>query len=327
MLFLTLTGGGLYPALISSRRMPAMKLILLVLGLVALTPGVRAAVEVTDDAGRTVRLEQAARRIVSLSPHATELLFAAGAGERVVAVSGYSDWPPAARRLPRIGSGAGLNVEAIVAQKPDLVVAWLSGNARPQLRQLEHFGIPVFYSEPREIDDIARNLLALGRLAGSLAQAQAAARSFRDGVRALREQYAGRRPVTVFYQVWPQPLMTLNGQHMISHWLRLCGAENIFAGLPDLAPTVDPEAVLKADPEVLIAGRHPGKSADWTARWRHWKGLKAVRAGHLYTVPADWLERQTPRALQAARLLCEDIDKARRESANRGAGSSALVPP
>ncbi|VAW82952.1 Vitamin B12 ABC transporter, substrate-binding protein BtuF, partial [hydrothermal vent metagenome] len=236
-----------------------MKVGMLVLALVFLVTTANGAVEVTDDAGRTVRLEQPARRIVSLSPHATELLFAAGAGAHVVAVSGYSNWPPAARRLPRIGSGAGLNVEAIIAQQPDLVVAWLSGNAKSRLFQLEHFGIPVFYSEPRDIDGIAENLLALGRLAGSEAKAQQAARAFRAGVRTLRERYAGRRPVTAFYQIWPQPLMTINGQHMISHWMQLCGAENIFAGLPDLAPVIDQEAVLEADPEVLLAGRHPGK--------------------------------------------------------------------
>jgi iron complex transport system substrate-binding protein len=272
-----------------------------------------AAVEVIDDAGRTVRLEQPARRIVSLSPHATELLFAAGAGDRVVAVSEYSNWPPAARQLPRVGSGAGLNVEAIVAQRPDLVVAWLSGNASAQLRQLEAFGVPVFYSEPRDIDGIADNLLALGRLAGSEAQAEQAAKAFREGVRALRSRYAGRRPVTAFYQIWEQPLMTVNGRHLISHWMRLCGAQNIFAGLPDLASAVDPEAVLKADPEVLLAGRHPGKSANWQARWRQWKDLRAVRGNHLYTVPAETLERQTPRALQAAQELCEHIDEARRD--------------
>jgi len=287
-------------------------MLVLLSGVLAVTA--HAAVQVTDDAGRTVRLDQPARRIVSLSPHVTELLFAAGAGEHVVAVSEYSNWPPEARRLPRVGSGAGLNVEAIVARRPDLVVAWLSGNAKAQLRQLEGFGVPVFYSEPDSIDGIAENLLALGRLAGTEASAQRAAHAFREGVRALRAQYAGRRPVTAFYQIWPQPLMTVNGRHMISHWMRLCGARNIFADLPDLAPVVDPEAVLEADPEVLLAGRHPGKRSDWEARWRQWKTLRAVKFNHLYTLPAETLERQTPRALDAARALCEYIDAARRDA-------------
>ncbi len=289
-----------------------MKVFAAISGLVFLATSASAAVTVKDDAGRAVTLDRPAQRIVSLSPHITELLFAAGAGPRVVAVSGYSDWPPVARKLPHIGSGAGLNVEAIVAQQPDLVVAWLSGNAKPQLHQLEQFGIPIFYSEPHDIDGIANNLLALGRLAGSEETAEQAASAFRKGVSDLRARYADRRPVTVFYQIWAQPLMTINGRHMISHWLRLCGAENIFANLPDLAPAIDPEAVLKADPDVLIAGRYTGKRTDWTLRWRQWKGLRAVQKHHLYTVPADMLERQTPRALQAAKELCEDIDAVRR---------------
>ena len=284
-------------------------LALLVLGV--LTSQACAGVEVTDDAGRILRLEQPARRIVSLSPHATELLFAAGAGDRVVAVSEYSDWPPVARQLPRVGGGAGLNVEAVIAQKPDLVVAWLSGNTKSQMHRLEQFGVNILYSEPGDIDGIARNLLAFGRLAGSEAEAQRVAGAFREGVAALRERYAARRPVTVFYQIWEQPLMTVNGRHLISHWLRLCGAVNIFADLPDIAPAIDQEAVLKADPEVLIAGRHAGKSADWEVRWRKWKGLRAVQASHLYTVPAEMLERQTPRALQAAQELCGYIDQVR----------------
>ncbi|VAW73110.1 Vitamin B12 ABC transporter, substrate-binding protein BtuF [hydrothermal vent metagenome] len=298
-----------------------MKLATLVLLTGIFTTSTYAAVEVIDDAGRVVRLEQPARRIVSLSPHATELLYAAGAGEYVVAVSEYSNWPSAARKLPRVGSGAGLNVEAIVAQKPDLVVAWLSGNAKAQLQQLERFGVPVFYSEPRDIDGIAENLLALGRLAGSETVAESAALAFRGGVQALRKRYAGRRPVSAFYQIWSQPLMTINGQHLISHWLRLCGAQNIFTDLPDLAPAIDPEAVLKADPEMLLAGRHPGKREDWTARWRKWKGLRAVQSGYLFTVPAEILERQTPRALQAAQELCKHVDVVRQGAA------SAVVPP
>jgi len=290
-------------------------------GLLAVTA--HAGVQVVDDAGRTVRLDQPARRIVSLSPHVTELLFAAGAGDRVVAVSEYSNWPPQAQRLPRVGSGSGLNVEAIVAQRPDLVVAWLSGNAKMQLRQLERFGVPVFYSEPAGIDGIAENLLALGRLAGTESKARQAAQAFREGVRALRAQYAGRRPVTAFYQIWPQPLMTINGRHMISHWMQLCGAQNIFADLPDLAPAVDVEAVLEADPEVLLAGRHPGKRSDWKARWRQWKTLRAVKFGHLYTLPAETLERQTPRALDAARALCEYVDAARRDARGSDVDGSA----
>jgi iron complex transport system substrate-binding protein len=266
---------------------------------------------VTDDAGREVRLAAPARRIISLAPHATELLFAAGAGRWVVGVSEYSDYPPAAAMLPKVGGGAGLDLERIVALQPDLVVAWQSGNSPGQLRKLERLGLTLFYSEPQSIDDIATSLERLGRLAGSADTARKAAQAFRTGVRSLARHYAGRPTVSVFYQIWRRPLMTINGRHIISAWLRLCGARNVFADLPELAPAIDVEAVVEADPQVLLGGRYAGKSHDWQADWRRWSQLRAVAGGHLYTVPADSMERQTPRALSAARQLCAHIDKAR----------------
>ncbi|HFD78910.1 MAG TPA: cobalamin-binding protein [Gammaproteobacteria bacterium] len=270
-----------------------------------------APVTATDDAGHELHLDGPARRIVSLAPHITELLFAAGAGAQVVGVSEYSDYPPAALTLPRVGSGAGLDLEAIVALRPELVVAWSSGNSHPQLEKLEQLGIPVFYSEPRRIDDIATSLERLGRLAGSEVQARRAAEAFRAGVARLGRAYAGRQPVRVFYQIWQRPLMTVNGRHMISAWLRLCGARNVFSDLPDLAPVIDLEAVLQANPEAIVAGRYPGKGEDWKKMWLAWPQLEAVARHHLFTVPAERMERQTPRSLEAAAELCEKIDSTR----------------
>jgi len=268
---------------------------------------------VVDDAGREVGLAAHANRIVSLAPHLTELLFAAGAGARLVGVSEYSDYPAEAARLPGVGGGAGLDLEAIIALRPDLVVAWQSGNSPAQLATLERLGLTVFYSEPRQIDDIATSLERLGALAGTAGQAAAAAQAFREQVRLLAGKYADRQPVSVFYQIWERPLMTVNGGHMISAWLRLCGATNVFAGLPELASAVALEAVLAADPEVIIAGRYPGKGDAWQQAWRAWPRLRAVADGHLYTVPADMMERQTPRALLAAGELCEYVERARRD--------------
>jgi iron complex transport system substrate-binding protein len=270
-------------------------------------------VVVEDDAGREVRLSSPATRIVSLAPHATELLFAAGAGDRVVGVSEFSNFPPRAADLPTVGGGAGLDLERIIALQPDLVVGWQSGNARAQLERLDALGLNVFLSEPQNIEAIATSLERLGMLAGTAVQATKAAREFRSGVERLRGEYAERRRVRVFYQIWQRPLMTINGQHMISAWLGLCGADNVFADLPDLASVVDLEAVLNADPDVLMAGRFEGKSERWEEVWWRWPQLRAVSGNHLYTVPAETMERHTPRALSAARELCEHIDKARRE--------------
>lgn len=274
------------------------------------------AIRLVDDAGHEVRLAEPAQRIVSLAPHTTELLFAAGAGDKVVGVSEFSNWPQRAERLPRIGGGAGLDLEAIIALQPDLVVAWQTGNSRVQLQRLEAFGLRVFYSEPSGIDALARTLQQLGRLAGTEAVADQAAQAFRQGVAALRADYAGRKAVTVFYQIWEQPLMTVNGRHMISHWMRLCGGENVFAGLADLAAVLDEEAVLEADPQMFVAGYYPGKGESWRRRWQRWPQLRAVSGGHLYTVPAETMERHTPRALEAARELCATIERVRTSDAH-----------
>ena len=270
-------------------------------------------VMVLDDAGREVRLAAPATRVVSLAPHLTELLFAAGAGVRLVGVSEYSSYPAQAARLPGVGGGAGLDLEAIISLRPDLILAWQSGNSPAQLASLERLGLTVFYSEPRKIDDIATSLERLGALAGTADQAGAAARAFREQVRRLADEYAGRQPVSAFYQIWERPLMTVSGAHIISAWLRLCGATNVFAGLPELAPAVAQEAVLAENPEVIIAGRYAGKGDAWEQAWRAWPQLRAVADGHLYTVPAEMMERHTPRALTAARELCEHIERARRD--------------
>ena len=270
-----------------------------------------APVAVLDDAGRAVILTEPAARIVALSPHVTELLFAAGAGEQVVGVSGFSDYPPSAALLPKIGDGSGLDLEAILALQPDLIVAWQSGVSRHRLDQLERLGLPVFYSEPRVPADVASSLERLGLLAGSDSRARQVAERFRRDVDELQQRYSSRTPVRVFYQVWQRPLMTINGDHLISAWLRLCGAQNIFSSLPALVPSVDIEAVIAADPMAIVAGDYPGKDKNWTELWQGWPEIQAVIAGHLFTVPADLLERQTPRALRAVRQLCERIDRIR----------------
>ncbi|MEE9422977.1 MAG: helical backbone metal receptor, partial [Gammaproteobacteria bacterium] len=185
-------------------------------------------IRVVDDTGKTIVLEETAKRIISLAPHVTELLFAAGAGEQVIAVSAYSNYPQQAQDLPVISAGTGLDIERIIALQPDLVIAWKSGNPATQVTQLEQLGLQVFYSEPREVDAIAVTLQRFGLLSGHVNQANVAASEFREQVAALRSDFKNKKPVSVFYQVWQKPLMTINGQHMISHWLTLCSGVNIF---------------------------------------------------------------------------------------------------
>jgi len=270
-----------------------------------------ASVSVQDDVGRSVVLAEPARRIVSLAPHATELLFAAGAGDRVVGAVQYSDYPDAARAVPRVGGYEGLDLEAITALAPDLVVAWTSGNPPGQVQKLKDLGFAVFESEPRRILDIPDTLERLGRLAGSEAAATEAARAFRAGYERLKQAYAGGAEVRVFYQIWNQPLMTVNGAHLISDVMHLCGARNVFAELPPLAGTVSLEAVIAADPEVIIVSGKGAQRPEWLAEWRRWPRLLAVRRDNLFSIPPELIQRHTPRLLQGTQQMCTLVQTAR----------------
>lgn len=266
---------------------------------------------VLDDAEQKLCLAAPAQRIVSLSPGATELLFDAGAGQLVVGTVSFSDYPDAAKDIARIGSYNRLDLESLLALKPDLVVAWRSGNPRAQVERLQRLGVPVYYTEPRSFAQIASTVSRLGRLAGRQESADAVAAGFTQEVSALAEQYAKAEPVKVFYQIWDEPLMTINDTHFISEAIRLCGGENIFAALPRLTPTLDPEAVLRADPQAIIAGGMGEAEQAWAMAWRRYDGLQAVRKGHLFFIPPSLLQRPTLRLLAGTRTLCDQLQVVR----------------
>lgn len=268
-------------------------------------------ISVTDDSGQQVVLEKPAQRIISLAPYITELLFAAGAGKAIVGATEFSDYPEAARSLAQVGGGGGLDLEAIMVLQPDLVVAWQSGNPRGQVERLQSLGITVFSSEPRRLQDVPETLRRFGRLAGTESVAAAQADSFNRRYAELQDKYAQRPRVSVFYQIWEQPLMTLNGEHLFSDVLRLCGGENVFNALPALAPQIDIEAVLLANPDVIVIAADDDE-APLLAAWQRWPQLSAVRQGHVYAIQRDQLVRHSPRILDGAERLCELLDDVRR---------------
>jgi iron complex transport system substrate-binding protein len=269
------------------------------------------AVSAIDSDGRKVSLPAPAQRIVSLAPHVTEQLYAAGAGAKVVAASDYSDYPEEAKRLPRVASSGTVNLEMVLALKPDLVVAWRLEATAPALARLESLGVPVFYSEPRRLAQIPDAIEALGELAGTSAVAKLLADSLRKELARLDAAYRGRRPVSVFYQISERPLMTLGGGQFVSDAIALCGGRNIFADSALMAPVVNVESVLAADPEAIVGG-----NSDWQAHWRRFPGLRAVQAGNLYVVPVNEMHRHGPRAIGATRLLCEQLERARIKAAS-----------
>jgi iron complex transport system substrate-binding protein len=247
-------------------------------------------------------------RIVSLAPNVTELLFAAGAGSKLVGASEWSDYPEAARALPRIGDSFRLDYERILALASDLVVAWETGTPGARIERLRELGLRVASIGVETLDDIPRAIEELGRLAGTGAAAANEAAALRRGIEALEAEYGGRAPVTVFVQLDEQPLFTVTGRHLISGMLALCGGRNIFADLPGVAPAVDLEAVLARDPQVILVTT---ARVDPQKHWSRWPQMTAVRTGNVLRVPPDEVTRATPRALAGARTVCEALDAAR----------------
>jgi iron complex transport system substrate-binding protein len=280
--------------------------------LLGLSPALHAAsICVVDDAQRDVCLPAPAQRIASLSPGATELVFAAGGGERVVAVVAFSDYPPEARALPSVGSHSRLDLERLLTLQPDLAIVWGSGDSAEQMAALEDFGVPVFYLEPKNAEGIALAIERLARLSASETVGRQAAERFRQGMAELTERYRDSEPVTVFYQVWNKPLMTVNDSHLIGQVIRLCGGRNVFAELPRQIPRIDIEAVLSANPQAILAGGMGEENRYWLTEWQAYPGLQAVQQGNLFFIPPSLVQRPTPRLLEGARLLCESLETSR----------------
>lgn len=302
--------------------MPRLAVPLLVLAWMASAPAV-AAIVVSDDGGATLTLERPATRVVTLAPSLTELVFAAGGGNAVVATDALSDYPPAARQLPRVGDAARLDVERIVATRPDLVVVWGHGNTMRELDQLEAAGLHLFRLEPQRLADVSRAIDRLGVLLGTEPVAHQAARALAERLAALRRSHVGVAPVRVFYQVWASPLMTINRAQMVNDVIDLCGGRNVFADLAPLVPLVSTESVIAAVPEAIFTAdehgataalrRDPGNAA--YALWRTHAAIPAVRGRWLYVLNGDSISRQGPRIADGATAICQALDEVRRERA------------
>ena len=294
------------------------RLLWLCFWLLSASSALAAGISVRDDTGATVSLAQPAQRIVTLSPHLAETVFAAGAGGRIVGTVDYSNYPEAARRIPRVGGYSRFDLEAVVALKPDLIIAWEGGNAPAHLQKLRRLGLPVYLSQISRLEDIAGEIERIGALAGTRQSADTAARTFRRRLADLQARYAGRPVVRTFYEVWHQPLKTIGGQQFISSVIRLCGGENVFGTLTATAPDVTVEAVLAANPEAIIASGMGEARPEWLDDWQARPGLLAAQRKNLFFIPPDLIQRHTPRLLDGAERLCQHLETAR---SRRPAGS------
>lgn len=303
-----MSGGHLRPGPAVVARALALALALAAVSTMA--PSSAAPVTVRDDDGQTLTLPRPAQRAVALSPHLAELVFVAGAGTRLVGVMRFSDQPPEAARLPVIGDAFAINLEAVAVLKPDLLLLWRSGINPRQQQRLPVLGLPIYSNEITSVEGIADTLRRLGRLFGTEATADAAAALTESRWAALRAQYAGRPPVRVFYQLWNEPLMTVNRGHLIEQAITACGGVNVFADQPTLTPTVSWEAAVAANPQVVVTGSGPEAPARLEG-WRRFKRVAAVQSGLLIALDGHRLARMTPAFVDGAQALCAAIDRAR----------------
>lgn len=266
---------------------------------------------VVDDKQRDVCMAQPATRIAALSPGATELIYAAGAGDKVVARVSFSDYPPEATQVTSVGSHTRLDLERVLSLKPDLVLAWGTGNPSEQIATLERVGLTVYFVEPHNFDDIANNIKDMAKLSGTESEGYQTADDFLAGIQLLADRYQNASPVTTFYQVWDEPLMSMNSDHYISKVVTLCGGVNVFADSPRLIPRLNQEAVLIKNPEAILAGGMGERNAKWLEKWRAFPELLATQQDNLFFIPPSLIQRPTPRLLDGARIMCEKLDIAR----------------
>ncbi|MET4695854.1 cobalamin-binding protein [Endozoicomonas lisbonensis] len=264
-----------------------------------------------DDLNRQVCAAKPIQRIISLAPGVTELVYAAGGGEKVIAVDDHSNYPEAVKALPKVGGYPNTSAEAILAKKPDLVVIWSGGNDSRLSTQLERIGLNVFYADPVDFAGIASVIRRMGKIMGTEAVAEKSADAFWQHYESIRKQFSQAEPVTVFFEIWDNPLMTVNGRQIISQSIELCGGVNVFAGARPRVPKVSIEAVLAKNPDAIVSSEIVQKSHDINRRWKPYSQISAVKNGFLFTIPGDLIARPTPRALKGAEVLCQQLDNVR----------------
>ncbi|MDC0000092.1 cobalamin-binding protein [Porticoccaceae bacterium] len=268
-------------------------------------------VSAVDDQGNLVVLPAPAQRIISLAPNLTEVLFYVGAGEQIVGADEYSNYPEAAKGIIRVNNHAAANYELILSLKPDLVVAWESGNGEQIIGRIRELGLPIFVLETRKMDIIPDLFSRLGRLTGHDETAKKRADNFTQRLDGLRKTYSNQPIVRAFYQIWNDPFITLNGEHLVSDVIELCGGVNVFGEAIPLVPYVNIEAIMAADPQVIIASGSSDNNEQWRDSWKDWQGISAVTSGNIYLIPPDLMQRHSSRILDGAEYMCDFLQRAR----------------
>ena len=264
-------------------------------------PNALAAVEVIDDTGKTIQLETYAQRIVALSPHITENLFAAGLGGQIVATVAHADYPKEAQAIPRIGGYNSLNLEALIRSHADLIITWGSGINYETQARLKTLGIPVYISEPKTLEDIQKNIQDFAALGGLAEQEVSVLKTFEKALATYPRRAATAK---VFYQIWNDPIQTLNGSHIVNDVFSRCGLSNAFATAPSVAPTLNVESIVATNPDLIIASGLGDERPAWLDRWTKYPSISAVHEQALHALNPDLLQRPTPRILNGLAQIC-----------------------
>jgi len=268
-------------------------------------------IQVTDFKGSVLNFTQPVERIVALAPHIVENVFTAGAGDKLVGVVTYSDFPEAATKLPIVGGYAKTNLEKILELKPDLVIAWESGNSDASVARIQELGLTVYVDQPDKLKDVAKSIRDIGLLAGTSAVADMAASKYSEKIDNILSMKLGQKPVSTFYQVWNSPIRTINGKHIISNAIALCGGVNIYANESAIAPIINIESILERNPEVILASGMSDSKPEWLEEWKDWPALQAVTLDNLYFVDPDHIQRHTVRILEGIETICAQLQEAR----------------
>ncbi|MEO0367602.1 MAG: cobalamin-binding protein [Pseudomonadota bacterium] len=269
-------------------------------------------VSVTDFTGQLVSLAKPAERVIALAPSAVENLYTAGAGDKLVGVMSFSDYPPEVKTLPIIGSFDKLNVERIIALNPDLIIAWQTGNSQAAVDQLLELGFPVYMDQPKSLEDVAKSIRDFGMLTGQEKFADESATKYLDSLKDISSANADKEKVSVFYQVWHSPLQTISGDHVINHAIEICGGNNIYADEFAIAPIVGIESILDRNPRVILGSNSRDLDLDsWQLEWRQWQSIDAVQHNHLFTINPDHIQRHTTRLILGIESICTSLDLAR----------------
>ena len=277
---------------------------ILLLGLIGLNASQTVAKSVSDDS-----LQK--QRIIALAPHIVESLYAIGAGEQIIGTTAHADYPKAAENILRVGNYARLQIEKIIQLKPDVIIAWKTGNPMDDLARLEKYQLKVVYSHPQILEDVANELIMLGKITGRVAVANSVAKKYLLNLQKIKQKYATQNKVRVFYELWSRPLRTVANKAWPQQQIELCGASNPFADAQDDYPSVGLEQVLVTLPQVVIQpGQHSADSPDGL-NWPQWQHIPAVKNNFIFHPNADKAHRMTIRMLDEVVVLCEQIDAAR----------------